>query len=239
MAGCLAHRGPDDEGIWTDESRGVVLGHRRLSIIDLTPGCHQPMVSASGRFVMVFNGENNYRELRGTLEGQGCRLRSALGPAEGRGSLGSSTWLPGPPQQDLAVRWSSLRDDCRCACARAVRAVPARWRYGACLTATFPAILSSAPRERSGCPSGPGSVAPCASGPRTSCRRSGSSGKVCSTRSSHGRCGTTTCPVVATPGTSCGRCLCCRHGLSTASEDEWTTSTATAAADRGDPPKKV
>lgn len=78
MAGCLAHRGPDDEGVWTDAARGVVLAHRRLSIIDLTPGGHQPMVSASGRYVLVFNGEiYNYRELRRELESQGVQLRSS------------------------------------------------------------------------------------------------------------------------------------------------------------------
>jgi asparagine synthase (glutamine-hydrolysing) len=78
MAGCLAHRGPDDEGVWTDAACGVVLAHRRLSIIDLTPGGHQPMVSASGRFVLVFNGEiYNYRELRRELESQGVQLRSS------------------------------------------------------------------------------------------------------------------------------------------------------------------
>jgi asparagine synthase (glutamine-hydrolysing) len=78
MAGCLAHRGPDDEGVWTDSSRGVVLAHRRLSIIDLTSGGHQPMVSASGRFVLVFNGEiYNYRDLRRDLESSGARLRTS------------------------------------------------------------------------------------------------------------------------------------------------------------------
>ncbi|MGQ1892040.1 asparagine synthase (glutamine-hydrolyzing) [Thermophagus sp. OGC60D27] len=59
----LAHRGPDDEGCW--EEGPAALGHRRLSIIDLSPLGHQPMTSACGRYVMVFNGEiYNYRELR-------------------------------------------------------------------------------------------------------------------------------------------------------------------------------
>ena len=59
----LSHRGPDDSGIWNDDQ--AVLGHRRLSIIDLSPSGHQPMISADGKLVVVFNGEiYNYRELR-------------------------------------------------------------------------------------------------------------------------------------------------------------------------------
>lgn len=57
MSGALTHRGPDDEGVWVDGAAGVALGHRRLSIIDLSPAGHQPMVSASGRYIIVFNGE--------------------------------------------------------------------------------------------------------------------------------------------------------------------------------------
>jgi asparagine synthase (glutamine-hydrolysing) len=63
----LAHRGPDDQGIWSEA--GVLLGHRRLSIIDLTTGGHQPMPSSSGRSHIVYNGEiYNYVELRRELE---------------------------------------------------------------------------------------------------------------------------------------------------------------------------
>ncbi|MCB0971015.1 MAG: asparagine synthase (glutamine-hydrolyzing) [Acidimicrobiales bacterium] len=72
----LAHRGPDDRGTWRDGEVGVELGHRRLSIIDLTPGGHQPMTSASGRYVLVFNGEvYDHRDLRHELEGAGVRFR--------------------------------------------------------------------------------------------------------------------------------------------------------------------
>lgn len=65
MAGALAHRGPDASGLWCDDERGVYLGHRRLSIIDLSPTGAQPMLSSCGRYVVVFNGEiYNYQTLR-------------------------------------------------------------------------------------------------------------------------------------------------------------------------------
>ena len=76
MSNCLAHRGPDDSGVWTDPNHGVALGFRRLAIIDVSPAGHQPMSSASGRFTVIFNGEvYNYRELRRELEQQGCTFR--------------------------------------------------------------------------------------------------------------------------------------------------------------------
>lgn len=77
MADRLAHRGPDDAGVWTDERSGMAFAHRRLAIIDLTLEGRQPMTSASGRFVVTFNGEiYNFRALRGELEGHGIRFRS-------------------------------------------------------------------------------------------------------------------------------------------------------------------
>ena len=68
MALAIQHRGPDDTGSWTDASAGIALGFRRLSILDLSSAGHQPMHSASGRFVMTFNGEiYNHIDLRGLL----------------------------------------------------------------------------------------------------------------------------------------------------------------------------
>lgn len=78
MAGTLAHRGPDDAGTWVDPDAGVALGHRRLSIIDLSPMGHQPMVSADGRWIMTYNGElYNTGDLRAPLVATGAELRGS------------------------------------------------------------------------------------------------------------------------------------------------------------------
>lgn len=72
MTDAIIHRGPDDSGCWVDAAHGVGLGHRRLSILDLSPLGHQPMLSAEGRFVMVFNGEiYNFQSIRRELEAKG------------------------------------------------------------------------------------------------------------------------------------------------------------------------
>lgn len=72
MNDTLTHRGPDDSGIWCDPETGIGLGHRRLSVLDLSAAGHQPMVSPSGRFILVFNGEiYNHLEIRQELEHQG------------------------------------------------------------------------------------------------------------------------------------------------------------------------
>ncbi|NTU73659.1 asparagine synthase (glutamine-hydrolyzing), partial [Candidatus Roizmanbacteria bacterium] len=69
MAKSIAHRGPDDGGIWFDCEAGIGLAHRRLSVVDLSPAGHQPMVSGSGRYVIIFNGEiYNHLVLRKSLE---------------------------------------------------------------------------------------------------------------------------------------------------------------------------
>ncbi len=76
MNAALAHRGPDDEGTWVDESRGVFLGHRRLSIVDIGGG-QQPMWTDDGQLGVVFNGEiYNHVELRAELAALGCRFQS-------------------------------------------------------------------------------------------------------------------------------------------------------------------
>ena len=85
MARQILHRGPDDWGVWTDADVGLALAHRRLSILDLSPAGHQPMVSGSGRFVIAFNGEI-YNHLA---------LREALGEVPWRGHSDTETLLAG------------------------------------------------------------------------------------------------------------------------------------------------
>lgn len=83
----LAHRGPDDSGIWQDDTHGMALGHRRLSIVDLSSAGHQPMASASGRYVLTYNGEiYNHAELR-------RELTSTTSPVTWRGSSDTETLL--------------------------------------------------------------------------------------------------------------------------------------------------
>jgi asparagine synthase (glutamine-hydrolysing) len=74
----LAHRGPDDSGTWVDDSCGIILAHARLSILDLSPLGHQPMVSQSGRFILTFNGEiYNFRDLKTELEQRNCVFKGS------------------------------------------------------------------------------------------------------------------------------------------------------------------
>lgn len=80
MTALMTRRGPDDEGYWSDSR--CALGFRRLAILDLAPTGHQPMTTADGRYVLIFNGEvYNFQELRPRLEQQGVRFRST-GDAE-------------------------------------------------------------------------------------------------------------------------------------------------------------
>lgn len=72
MTDLIVNRGPDSEGHWLDADAGIALGHRRLAIVDLSPAGHQPMVSASERYVIAFNGEiYNHLGIRAELEGLG------------------------------------------------------------------------------------------------------------------------------------------------------------------------
>ena len=71
MATAIAHRGPDDQGIWIDADAGLGLAHRRLSIVDLSPHGHQPMLSNDDRLVLSYNGEiYNHLELRASLDAE-------------------------------------------------------------------------------------------------------------------------------------------------------------------------
>ena len=89
MCSRLKERGPDDEGIWEDSLNAIGLGHRRLSIVDLSPAGHQPMLSANGALVLAFNGEiYNHQTLRAELE------KAGLAPAW-RGHSDTETLLAG------------------------------------------------------------------------------------------------------------------------------------------------
>ncbi|MBK9316702.1 MAG: hypothetical protein IPM55_21005 [Acidobacteria bacterium] len=75
MTEALTHRGPDDHGYWADEH--CALGHRRLSIIDLSPAGRQPMANSDGSLQITFNGEiYNYQQLRRELESEGYTFRT-------------------------------------------------------------------------------------------------------------------------------------------------------------------
>lgn len=75
--GAMRARGPDDEGVWFSTDRKVALAHRRLAIIDLTPGGHQPMTSEGGAYILTYNGEiYNFPALRRQLEQEGRRFRT-------------------------------------------------------------------------------------------------------------------------------------------------------------------
>ncbi len=76
MADAIVHRGPDDFGSWVDAEAGIALSFRRLSILDLSPGGHQPMLSHDGRYVCVYNGEiYNFAVVKAELEAKGVRFK--------------------------------------------------------------------------------------------------------------------------------------------------------------------
>lgn len=77
MGATIKHRGPDSCGSWVSEKEGIALAHQRLSILDLSQAGHQPMTSASGRFVISYNGEcYNFKELRAELSETGVNFKS-------------------------------------------------------------------------------------------------------------------------------------------------------------------
>lgn len=93
MADTIVSRGPDDAGYWLDTDCGVGLGHRRLSILDLSPAGHQPMICPTGRYIIAFNGEiYNHLELRGELAKIGAGRAVAAG---WRGRSDTETLLAG------------------------------------------------------------------------------------------------------------------------------------------------
>jgi asparagine synthase (glutamine-hydrolysing) len=103
MTDRLVHRGPDDGGTWIDADAGIALGHRRLSILDLSPQGRQPMLSASGRYVIAFNGEvYNYRALRSELE-----TGVAFTPTNSQREKGQSGILSG---QGGEINWRGHSD---------------------------------------------------------------------------------------------------------------------------------
>lgn len=101
MTQAIAHRGPDGCGVWVSDDQRVGLGHRRLSIIDLSPAGAQPMVSPSGRYIVSFNGEiYNFVELRSELEKLGVAFR---GYSDTEVMLaGFDTWGPQSTQVRMA-----------------------------------------------------------------------------------------------------------------------------------------
>jgi asparagine synthase (glutamine-hydrolysing) len=96
MANALYYRGPDDGGVWSDPPRGYAVGHRRLSIIDLSAAGHQPMLSSRGRYVLSYNGEiYNFDDLRRDLEAAGA-------PFEWKGHSDTEVLLAGVERWGLA-----------------------------------------------------------------------------------------------------------------------------------------
>lgn len=97
MADAIAHRGPDDSGFWLDRERFFGLAHRRLSIVDLSVAGHQPMQSASARYVIAYNGEiYNNLEIRDELErGSGLQGRDGYTAGHWKGRSDTETLLAG------------------------------------------------------------------------------------------------------------------------------------------------
>ena len=100
MTDAVMHRGPDGEGFWSDADCGIHLGHRRLAIVDLSAAGAQPMLSASGRYAIAFNGEiYNHLELRAKLESEASVVTNGYSPVAAavawRGHADTETLLAG------------------------------------------------------------------------------------------------------------------------------------------------
>lgn len=97
MTDAIRERGPDGEGQWIETASGVALGHRRLAVVDLSGAGSQPMISASGRYVITYNGElYNHRAIRAELEASGAGLTW-------RGHSDTETLLAGVERWGLAA----------------------------------------------------------------------------------------------------------------------------------------
>ena len=111
MAAAIAYRGPDDYGVWLDEGANFALAHRRLSIVDLSPAGHQPMLSANGRYVMAFNGEiYNHIEMRRELESLTPSLTLPLSGGEFRNFIYGIDVGCIVEVEDFAVRRATVVD---------------------------------------------------------------------------------------------------------------------------------
>lgn len=103
MAKRLHHRGPNDSGVWADSDAGIAFGHQRLSVVDLSLSGHQPMLSAAGRLVLVFNGEiYNHREIRDEIQ----RTESVV---QWRGHSDTETLLAGIERWGLETALKKTR----------------------------------------------------------------------------------------------------------------------------------
>ena len=78
MSDSMVHRGPNSNGFWVDEKKGISLSHRRLSILDLSNNGYQPMESSCGRYLIVYNGEiYNFKKLREKIEKSKVKFKSS------------------------------------------------------------------------------------------------------------------------------------------------------------------
>ena len=76
MNSAISHRGPDNSGSWQDKNSGIVFGHQRLSILDLSSAGNQPMLSNSERFIITYNGEiYNHLDIRNEIKKKNLNLK--------------------------------------------------------------------------------------------------------------------------------------------------------------------